>query len=124
MTRGELRGMNMEDCIFCRIADGKMEADIIYADDQVLAFRDISPQAPVHFLVIPRKHIQSALHIEGEDASLLFHIFEAIKKVSESEGVASRGVRILTNSGREADQVVMHMHFHVLGGRKMLWPPG
>lgn len=114
----------MEDCIFCKIADGSMEADIVYTDDQALAFRDISPQAPVHLLVIPRKHIRSALHMEKEDMLLLFHLFEVIRKVSEEEGVATRGVRILTNSGKEADQVVMHMHFHVLGGRKMLWPPG
>jgi histidine triad (HIT) family protein len=114
----------MEDCIFCMIAEGKMEADIVYTDEQALAFRDISPQAPVHILVIPRRHIRSALDLASEDASLLFHLFKVIKVVAEAEGVAGKGVRILSNAGREADQVVMHMHFHVLGGRKMLWPPG
>lgn len=114
----------MKDCIFCAIAEGTMAADIVYSDDQAIAFRDISPQAPVHILVVPRWHIRSALDLAAEDASLLFHLFKVIKKVAETEGVASGGVRILTNVGREANQIVPHLHFHVMGGRKMLWPPG
>lgn len=114
----------MEDCIFCKIARGEMESDIIYSDELSVAFRDISPQAPVHVLVIPKRHILSALDLVSEDASLLFHLFKVIKEVAESEGIASKGVRILTNVGRDAEQIVKHLHFHVLGGRKMLWPPG
>lgn len=114
----------MEDCIFCAIAGGEMDTDIVYSDDQVIAFRDINAQAPVHILVIPRRHINSVLDLTSEDASLLFHLFEVIKEVAEMEGVATTGVRILTNVGKDADQVVPHLHFHLLGGRSMTWPPG
>jgi histidine triad (HIT) family protein len=114
----------MEECIFCRISRGEMEADILYSDDDVIAFRDINPQAPVHFLVVPRRHIVSAMDLTPDDSGTLYHIFEVIRSLSETEGIARSGVRILTNVGREAGQVVMHMHFHVLGGRAMLWPPG
>ena len=115
---------NMEDCIFCRISRGDMDADILYADEQVIAFRDINPQAPVHFLVVPRRHIVSALELTPEDAGLLFRMFEVIKTVAEQEDIAASGMRILTNVGRAAEQIVLHLHFHVLGGRRLLWPPG
>ncbi len=114
----------MEECIFCRIASGEMEADIVYSDDRVVAFRDINPQAPVHVLVIPRKHLRSALDLDEEDGGLLAHLFKVIRRVSEEEGIAGTGVRILTNVERGAGQSVFHLHFHVLGGRQMLWPPG
>jgi len=114
----------MEDCIFCKIADGEMEAEILYSDEKVLAFRDINPKAPIHFLVIPKKHISTALDLTAEDADILLAIFAAIKKVAEDEGIASTGVRIVNNVGRAAGQVVFHLHFHVLGGRQLMWPPG
>ena len=114
----------MEDCIFCKIAQGEMEADIIYNDDRVLAFRDINPQAPVHVLVIPRRHIRSAMDLSEEDAPLLSHIFRVVQEISDTEGIAGKGVRVLTNVEREAGQSVFHLHFYVLGGRRMLWPPG
>jgi histidine triad (HIT) family protein len=114
----------MEGCIFCDIAEGRMGADIVYEDEETVAFSDINLQAPVHDVVIPRRHITSALDLAKEDAPLLFHLFEVIKKVAELEGVADRGVRIVTNVGQEADQVIKHLHFHVLGGRRMTWPPG
>lgn len=114
----------MEDCIFCRIAEGKMEADVVYSDDRVVAFRDINPQAPVHVLVIPRKHLRSVFDLSPDDGDLLGHIFQVAKKVSEEEGIAGTGVRILTNVERGAGQSVFHLHFHVLGGRQMHWPPG
>ena len=114
----------MEDCVFCKIARGEMDADIVYEDDQVLAFRDINPQAPVHLLVIPRKHIRSAMDLSEEDASLLSHIFQVIQEVSDKEAITAKGVRVLTNVEKEAGQSVFHLHFHVLGGRRMLWPPG
>jgi len=114
----------MEECIFCRIARGEMDADILYSDDKVVAFRDINPQAPVHFLVVPRKHMVSALDLAPDDSDILYNIFDVIRSLSETEGIARSGMRILTNVGEGAGQVVMHMHFHVLGGRNMLWPPG
>jgi len=114
----------MEDCIFCRIAAGEMDADIVHSDERAVAFRDINPQAPVHVLVIPRKHLRTAFDLEGEDGELLLHLFKVIRKVSEDEGIAGTGVRILTNVERGAGQSVFHLHFHVLGGRQMLWPPG
>ena len=114
----------MEDCIFCKIASGDMDADILYSDDQVIAFRDINPQAPVHFLVVPRQHIVSALELTAEDAGLLYRMFEVVKKVGEQGGIAASGMRILTNVGKSAEQIVLHLHFHVLGGRRLHWPPG
>jgi histidine triad (HIT) family protein len=114
----------MDECIFCRIAGGEMDADILYEDDQVVAFRDINPQAPVHFLVVPRRHIVSARDLEPHDAGLLSRVFEVVKLVAEGENIASTGMRIVTNVGNEGGQVVMHLHFHVLGGRRMPWPPG
>lgn len=114
----------MEECIFCRIAAGEMDAEVIYEDDRVVAFRDINPQAPVHVLVVPRKHLRSAFDISAQDGDLLYHIFQAIRKISFDEGIAEKGVRVLTNVEREAGQSVFHLHFHVLGGRHMLWPPG
>jgi histidine triad (HIT) family protein len=114
----------MEDCIFCRIAKGEMDADMVYADDEVIAFRDINAVAPSHVLVVTRKHIPSVLELTPQDAPLLGRIFQAIQAVGESEGTSASGMRILTNVGREAGQIVMHLHFHVLGGRGMDWPPG
>lgn len=114
----------MEECIFCKIARGEMDSEILYADEEVIAFRDINPQAPVHFLVVPKRHIVSALDLSAGDAGLLSRIFEVIKKVAEEEDIAASGMRILTNVGRAAEQIVLHLHFHVLGGRRMHWPPG
>ncbi len=114
----------MEGCIFCDIAEGRMQADIVHSDDLVIAFKDINPQAPVHDVVIPRRHIPSAMDLTPEDAPLLSDLFQVTQKVAEIEGIADRGIRILTNVGLEADQVIKHLHFHVLGGRKMHWPPG
>ena len=114
----------MDDCLFCRIARGEAEADILHSDEMTVAFRDINPQAPVHFLVVPRKHVASALELDGQDAPLLGAIFSAAKAVAERGGIASSGLRILTNVGGDGGQVVPHLHFHVLGGRRMQWPPG
>ncbi|MEJ5187138.1 MAG: histidine triad nucleotide-binding protein [Candidatus Geothermincolales bacterium] len=114
----------MSDCIFCRIAKGEMQADVVYSNDEVVAFRDINPQAPVHVLVVPRRHLESILDLEEGDDGLLFAIFKAIREVAEREGIADRGVRVVTNVREEAGQSVFHLHFHVLGGRRMTWPPG
>lgn len=114
----------MEECIFCRIAGGEVGTDLLHNDEQVIAFRDIHPQAPVHFLVVPRKHIVSALDLTPGDAGLLSRVFEVIRAVAEREGISATGMRILTNVGRDAEQIIQHLHFHVLGGRRMHWPPG
>jgi histidine triad (HIT) family protein len=119
-----IRRINMDDCIFCRIVAGDMDADILFDDDDVIAFRDINPQAPVHFLVMPKSHIVSALDLSPQDAGMIYHIFDAIRTVAEKEGVADSGMRILTNVGKAAEQIVLHLHFHVLGGRRLHWPPG
>lgn len=114
----------MEDCIFCRIVKGEMAADVVYSDDVVVAFRDINPVAPVHVLVVPRRHIPSVMELTPEDGPMLAAVFEACKQVAVREGIAERGMRILTNVGEEAGQIVMHLHFHLIGGREVGWPPG
>lgn len=114
----------MADTIFGKIARGEIPADILYQDDEVLAFRDLSPQAPTHILVIPRKPIPSLNHIEEEDAHLLGKLLLAARKVAEQEGIATAGYRVVINCNAAAGQAVFHLHLHVLGGRPMRWPPG
>ena len=111
----------MADCLFCRIVAGEIPAQIVYQDENAIAFRDINPQAPVHVLVIPRKHIPAIADLGGEDCS---HLMEAINRVARQEGVAESGYRVVTNCGPDAQQTVFHLHWHVLGGRAMGWPPG
>ncbi len=113
----------MENCIFCRIAAGEIPADVVWENDEVIAFRDIDPVAPTHVLVIPKRHIQSAMDLTPEDGSLLYEIFRAAGEVARLEGRESSGIRIITNVGPDAGQDVLHMHFHVLGGMRMGWPP-
>jgi len=114
----------MADTIFGKIARGEIPADILYQDDEVLAFRDLSPQAPTHILVIPRKPIPSLNHIEEGDAELMGKLFLAVRKVAEQEGIATAGYRVVINCNAAAGQAVFHLHLHVLGGRPMRWPPG
>ncbi|MBR6917021.1 MAG: histidine triad nucleotide-binding protein [Clostridia bacterium] len=106
------------DCIFCMIAEGKIPSTKVYEDDDILAFRDINPQTPVHVLVIPKKHIASADEITEENSSLVARIFEAIPKVAAKEGLTN-GYRVITNVGEDGAQSVKHMHFHILGGKKL-----
>ena len=110
------------DCLFCKIAAGEIPADVVYADDQVMVFRDINPKAPTHVLAIPRRHIPSAANLTDADGDLLAALFAALGHVAEEAGL--RGYRIITNVGAEAGQSVFHLHFHLLGGRPMSWPPG
>ena len=112
----------MEDCLFCMIAEGKIPSKKLYEDEQVVAFYDINPQAKVHFLVIPKKHITSAAALTEEDGALLGHIFAVIAKLAKEQGLDS--YRVVSNCGEQAGQSVPHLHFHVLGGRDMTWPPG
>ena len=108
---------------FKRIIDGEIPADIVYEDEQCLAFRDISPQAPVHILIIPRKEIPSIDHLSDEDEQLVGHIYLVIKQIAAGEGLEN-GYRVIVNCGEEGGQTVDHLHFHLLGGRGLSWPPG
>lgn len=110
----------MAECIFCKIVQGDLPADIVYKDQDVLAFNDINPQAPVHILIIPKKHYQSIME-EGFSLEKLFHV---IKHLARENGLAEKGFRVVCNCGDEGGQTVEHLHFHLLGGRKMEWPPG
>jgi histidine triad (HIT) family protein len=110
--------------IFKRIIDREIPADIVYEDDHCLAFRDVTPQAPVHVLVIPKKEIPSADAIGDGDAELLGHMWVTIGKIARELGIADSGYRVVTNCGKQGGQSVDHLHFHILGGRQLDWPPG
>jgi histidine triad (HIT) family protein len=114
----------MEDCLFCKIIAGQIPAKIVYQDEDVVSFVDINPQAPQHVLVIPRRHIASMTDITGEDGALLASVFMAASKIARELGVAESGFRFVTNVGPDAGQSVFHLHFHLLGGRRLGWPPG
>lgn len=112
----------MSDCLFCKIAAGEIPSNKVYEDEQVYAFYDIDPQAPVHFLVIPKQHIASCGEITSENAGVVAHAFEVISKVTKEMGITD--FRVVSNCGEQAGQSVHHLHFHVLSGRDMTWPPG
>ena len=112
------------DCIFCRIANKDIPAKLVYEDDLVVAFDDTNPQAPVHVLVIPKKHIPTSLDIADEDNALIGRMFQAANKAARDRGIDARGFRMVMNCNTEAGQSVFHIHLHVLGGRPMHWPPG
>lgn len=116
--------MAKEDCLFCRIAAMEIPADIVFEDDQVIAFRDISPKAPVHILLIPRVHITSAASLTEANGPMLGRMFAVAAQLARDEGIAKSGFRLTTNSGPGAGQSVPHLHFHLMGGRQMGWPPG
>ena len=113
-----------ETCLFCRIAAGSVPADIVHQDDLVVAFRDINPKAPTHILLIPRRHINSAAELSGTDAEMLGRLFSVSAQISRDAGIAQAGYRLVSNVGAGAGQSVFHLHFHLLGGRSMSWPPG
>ena len=113
--------MNVDECVFCRIAIGKLPADIVYQNDSVLAFKDIHPKAPVHVLIIPKKHIISLIEATKEDFPLVAHMMEVANIVAKQQGAGS-AYKIVINTGKEAGQVVMHLHMHLLGGRKLTSP--
>ena len=114
----------MSQCLFCRIAAGEIPANILYSDEDVLAFRDINPQAPLHALVIPRKHIATINDLQADDAALVGKLFLAAKQVAKEAGHAEDGYRVVMNCGLDAGQTVFHIHLHVLAGRALSWPPG
>lgn len=114
----------MTDCLFCKMVSGEIEPDLVYEDDEVVAFRDINPQAPTHVLVVPREHIATLNDLQPRHAELVGRMFLAAKEVARKEGIEQRGYRTVINCNREAGQSVFHIHLHVLGGRAMGWPPG
>ena len=111
------------DCLFCRIVAGEIPSDRVHEDDEVVAFRDINPQAPTHVLAIPRRHIADAAALTEGDGPLLERLFAVLRNIAEDEGLET-GYRIVTNVGPDAGQTVFHLHLHLLGGRSMGWPPG
>ena len=113
----------MTDCLFCKIVKGEIPSDRVHEDDDVIAFRDIAPKAPTHILVIPRRHIPDAHALTDADGDILSRLFAAARRVADEAGLEN-GYRVVTNIGPESGQTVFHLHFHVLGGRPMSWPPG
>ncbi len=114
----------MSDCIFCKIIKGEIPGKKIYEDDEMLAFHDITPMAPVHFLLIPKKHIKSLLDLEAEDIALAGRLLGKARELAKEQGCAENGARFVINAGRDGGQTVDHLHIHVLGGRALGWPPG
>ena len=112
----------MSDCLFCKISAGDIPSNKVYEDELCYAFYDIDPQAPTHFLVIPKAHIGSVAEVTGDNSAVVAHIFEVIAKVTKQLGLDS--YRVVSNIGEQAGQSVHHLHFHVLSGRDMTWPPG
>ena len=113
----------MSDCIFCKIAAGEIPSDQVYQDEHVVAFRDLNPQAPVHVLIIPREHLASLGEASEEHGALLGRVLLAAGEIAAREGIGD-GFRVVNNCGESAGQTVFHVHFHLLGGRDMGWPPG
>lgn len=107
------------DCIFCKIAAGDVPSEILHKDDKVVAFRDISPQAPVHILLIPVRHFSNLTELQNGDYEIVAHIFKIASQLARQEGISERGYRVAVNSGQEGGQVVGHVHFHLLGGRQL-----
>ena len=114
----------MSACIFCRIVDGGIPAKIVHQDEQALAFEDLNAQAPVHILVIPKRHVASVQDFQEGDQALLGHLLLTCSKIARMRNLVASGYRIVTNTGADGGQTVAHLHFHVLGGRHMAWPPG
>lgn len=114
----------MTGCLFCRIIAGEIPASIVYQDDRLVAFRDINPQAPGHVLIIPRRHIATLNDLSGEDDALVGEMVRRAAAIARELGYSDRGYRTVFNCNAEAGQTVFHIHLHVLGGRKLGWPPG
>lgn len=114
----------MTDCLFCKIRDGEIPSDLVYENDEVLAFRDVNPQAPTHVLIVPKKHIATVNDLEPADAALMGELQLAAKAIAASEGIDEDGYRLVVNCNSRAGQTVFHIHMHLLGGRAMTWPPG
>ena len=109
----------MEDCIFCKIIKGEIPSTKVYEDEEILSFNDVNPAAPIHILVVPKKHIESLAHLEKEDEALVGRIYGVINKIAEEQGVKNDGFRVIVNCGKNGGQEVMHLHFHILAGKKL-----
>ena len=114
----------MEDCLFCKIVGKDIPAELIFEDDRIVAFNDINPQAPIHILIIPREHLASLNDVPEEKRDLLGHILLRAQQIAQNLGIRENGYRIVLNTARDSGQEVYHIHFHLLGGRRMTWPPG
>ena len=114
----------MNDCLFCKIVTREIPGSIVYEDDRVLAFNDINPQAPTHVLVVPRRHIASLNDLAADDDALVGEMVRSAAAIAKENGHADRGYRTVFNCNADAGQTVFHLHLHLLGGRKMTWPPG
>ena len=114
----------MADCLFCKIIAGEIPSDKVYEDDMVYAFSDIEPQAPVHILIIPKKHFGSIMDVAGEDFKYVNRMTETAQRIAREKGLAEDGFRLVFNTGKNGGQTVPHLHMHLLGGRYMEWPPG
>lgn len=111
-------------CIFCKIVSNEAQADIVYRDDQITAFRDLHPVAPTHILIVPNRHIDSVGTLEPEDEQVVGHIFSVARKLAEQEGISKKGYRMITNTGPHGGQSVFHLHVHLIGGQRMRFPMG
>lgn len=109
----------MEDCIFCKIINREIPADIVYEDEEIMSFRDINPAAPIHILVIPKKHISSLANMKKEDEKIIGKIYTKINEIAEEQGFKEKGYRVIVNCGTDGGQEVMHLHFHILAGKKL-----
>jgi len=116
--------MTESDCLFCKIVAGEIPADIVFENDDVIAFRDVNPQAPTHVLIVPRRHIPTINDLEESDARTVGNLYLAAKEVAADEGFAASGYRVVMNCNAAAGQTVFHIHLHLLGGRILGWPPG
>jgi histidine triad (HIT) family protein len=114
----------MTDCLFCKIRDNEIPADIVYENDDVLAFNDVNPHAPVHILIIPRKHISTINDLHDGDELIMGKLFSAAKTIAQQKGVSDDGFRLVVNCNKGAGQTVFHIHMHLLAGRTLTWPPG
>jgi histidine triad (HIT) family protein len=112
------------DCIFCKIAAKKLDAKLVYEDNDTVAFEDINPQAPVHVIIIPRKHVERVSDLDSKDAGIPSQLVTAANRIAEKKDLKGPGYRLIINCNKDAGQAVFHLHMHLLGGRKMLWPPG
>ena len=116
--------MSAQDCLFCKIVEGGLPADIVYENDSLIAFRDINPKAPTHVLLIPRRHVATMNDLEVGDESLVGDLFITAARIAADEGLADDGYRVVMNCNAAAGQSVFHIHLHLMGGRTMTWPPG
>jgi histidine triad (HIT) family protein len=114
----------LSNCIFCQIVNSEIPCNRVYEDEKILAFKDINPEAPIHIVVIPKQHIQSILELDENNISITIDIFNAINKIAKLLGIDKDGFRVVANTGINGGQTVAHLHYHILGGRSLQWPPG